>query len=171
MFIVPISVHTDAPLNVAPYVMTPITGVTFDSGSMDFGFHTTQWYSENGRYDYFFDALTKQNSAMFWNSLYIINNDHPEKISVSGLFTIFTMYGIALYLLLSLFPYKGIKITADILLLTLAILSLIGFFTLPDAIVNFFDFNMPIFPIVAGILSVLFLIVDINTHKKKRKKK
>lgn len=171
LFIAPISLHTEGALNINPYVMMPIGGFVFGDGKIDFGLHSTEWYSDDGRISYFIDAMLQQNSAKFFNSLYMINDEDTSKITLGGLFVIFTLYGLALYLLLSLFGYKGTNIVADVVLIVLAILNLIGFFNIQDMFQNFYDFNMPIFPIVAGILGITYLLVDLFRKPKRRRRR
>ena len=169
---VPFSLHLgDSIWGRVIFMMAPIGAYahlsTIFEDTFHFAHHSFKWYTEDGLIDYnlFFDNVAELGAAHWFTEYF------PFGISAAGILTIIVLYALIVYVILSFFDRKEISIIADIIMISCAILSLVAMILYLDSTWASFDFNFPIFPILALALGVGGLVKSLKTKKRRRKKR
>lgn len=170
LFIAPIAFHTyESSSNWAAH--TPLGTLAHNElfATTDFAVHTFQWYTEDGRIEYGLEAfLSLKYSAMLASTFMYEFTLVKSTFKLQGIFTIITLWGIALYLLFAIIDNKKLNLAADIFLIALAGINLYSFLNHHNAL---FDpkIGIPFFTIIAGILGIVGLIYSAMGLNKKRR--
>ena len=93
---------------------------------------------------------------MFDNEAYYYG--YGLHLSLQGIMTTIILYGLALYVILSIIDHKYINLLSNLLMLGFFTFSLVAFFSFRKEFVMFFDYGIPIFSIISGILAIVGLV-------------
>ena len=160
LFIVPIGLHLTTN---GFFMMAPIGALAVDSGDTSFAIHSFKWYSDEGRIEYLADL---ENAAELWATLWMMKFEFLDTdISTTGIFTVIILFAIALYIFLSFFKEKSISLIADLLMIASTVMALIAFLIVTDDFGALFDTNIPIFPIISGVLGLIGLVYSLKQKK------
>ncbi|MHA1200091.1 MAG: hypothetical protein ACTSQF_12240 [Candidatus Heimdallarchaeaceae archaeon] len=167
LFIAPITLHITPDDNMS--MMTPLGYVYhFDNiGETYYELHDFRWYSGEGRYDYFIQATDPLEFGMNRCSQYMLILDFPvANLTLEGILTILTLWGIAAYLIMTIIDIKILNIISDIFMIGLAIVALFAFLNYSQVFV-LYKVGIPIFTIAAGLLGVTGLVLSSLALKRK----
>ena len=150
LFAVPITFH-GAP---GEYVIhAPIGTLLADSGGVTFSVHTFALYTNEASLEYAISADSAADLAAF--GYYREAEGFGTKLAVEGLLTIIILFGLALYIISSIVDVKALNILSDLLMIGFAIMSLICFLNWNSSIwVSSYNYGIPIFTIIAGLLGI-----------------
>lgn len=166
--------------------IAPITFHVFDDGSWsantplgtlahsevfvdtNFAVHSFQWYTEEGRIEYgilaFLDLKTSAMTAsIFMFEFTLIDSS----FRLRGIFTLITLWGVALYLLLAIIDNEMLNLISDIFLIGLAAINLYSFLNYHNALFSP-TVGIPFFTILAGVLGITGLVFSAMKLNKKR---
>ncbi|MHA2309453.1 MAG: hypothetical protein ACXABJ_09265, partial [Candidatus Heimdallarchaeaceae archaeon] len=107
LFIAPITFHTMD--NGSWSANTPLGTLAYSSvfSETNFAVHSFQWYTEDGRIEYGLEAfLALKISAMTVTSFMYEFTLLDSAFFIRGIFTLITLWGVALYLLLQIIDNK-----------------------------------------------------------------
>ena len=134
----------------------------------NFAVHSFQWYTEDGRIEYGLEAaLTVKVSALTAAHFMYDATLFDSTFKLRGIFTLITLWGVALYLLLAIIDNKKLNIVADIFLIGLASINLYSFLNYHNGSINP-KIGIPFFTIVAGVLGIVGLVMSAISLSKKR---
>lgn len=137
---------------------TPVGVVDIDSGDFTFCFHNGLWYTDDGRWDF---LLAIDTDADVSAALYMFEFDawfFPVGMTIEAIMTTIILYALGVYLVLSLIDNRYLNLLSDLLMLVFFVLSLIAFFSFHNAWAGSFDYNVPVFSIVSGLLAIIGLV-------------
>ena len=151
LFGAPITFHV-----ASPYFMVnlPLGTVSTPGGNANFAVHSFQFYTEEGRSDYY-SAIS--NNAEYDAHFFF---DDGLKLSLEGLMTIIILWGLAFYIVLAIIDNKILNLISDLVMIGFAVLSLLVFLNFSDKILLLItpSFGIPIFTILSGLLGLGGLI-------------
>ena len=155
-------------------IHAPIVNVARSSTFVDttWQVHSFKWYTHDGQLDFIAEVFGNLHTAGMRTTGFVFEGIIPnQSLSLEGIFTIITLWGIAFYLLLQIIDKKKLNIASDIFLIGLASINLASFFIHYQ---EYFspEFGLPVFSIVAGILGIVGLVFSaLDLQKKTRKKR
>ena len=155
-------------------IHAPIVNVARSSTFVDttWQVHTFKWYTHDGQAEYILDVFGNLHTAGMRTTGFMIDGVIPnQSLSMFGIFTIITLWGIALYLVLQIIDNKKLNIISDIFLIGLASINLASFIMHYQLYFSP-EFGLPIFSIFAGILGIVGLVFSaLDLQKKTRKRR
>ena len=155
-------------------IHAPIVNVARSSTFVDttWQVHTFKWYTHDGQIDYIAEVFGNLHTAGMRTTGFMMEGIMPnQSLSIEGIFTIITLWGVAFYLVLQIIDNKKLNIISDIFLIGLAGINFASFFIQYN---DYFtpEFGLPIFSIFAGILGIGGLVFSaLDLQKKTRKKR
>jgi len=151
LFGAPITFHVASPYYI---VNMPLGTISTPGGTAYFAIHNFQFYTEQGRTDYYSEI---SNNAEYDAHFFF---DDGIKLSLEGLMTIIILWGLAFYIISSLIDNKILNIVSDLVMIGFAILSLLVFLNFSEKILALITptFGIPMFTILAGLLGLGGLI-------------
>ncbi|MFW9851722.1 MAG: hypothetical protein ACFFDS_02145 [Candidatus Thorarchaeota archaeon] len=167
LFAVPISLHRDGNYT---FMSAPIGVLTIENGDIAFCLHNGLWYTEDGRLEFFLNSerMIERETGfyMFDNESYYYG--YGLYLSLQGIMTTIILYGLALYVILAIIDHKYINLLSNLLMLGFFTISLVAFCSFRKEWYMFFDYGIPVFSIISGILAIVGLVFSgLELSKKK----
>ena len=159
---VPITFHADS----GNFLLNaPIGTLSVMGGTTSFALHNFKLYSTAGRTE-FLTGLVSSADVRISDYFGGIGASGPE-VSVEGIMTIIILFGLALYVISAIIDKLAANIAGDILMIGFTAMSLVTFLRCNNfSYVAAYNFGLPIFTIVAGLLAIGGLIHTILEKKK-----
>lgn len=161
LFIAPLSLHFFSDSFVA---QTLVGTAVNDASAPEFTFslHSFKVYSSDGRIEFIdnIDSLADLYNGGFYIQIEILSTS----VTMRGILSLITLIAVALYLITALIDNKILNIIGDIIMFGCLTLSLIIFFNYHNFLI-LYDWGMPIFPIICGLLAIGGLIQSIMEIK------
>lgn len=150
LFAVPITLHVGSGDFIIQAPLGTLSGYT--SGT-SFSVHSFALYTNENSLQFAINADSIADIDAF--NYFREAEGFGTKLAIEGLFTIIILFGIALYIIASIIDVGVVNIISDLMMVGFAILSLICFLNWNEAIwTSAFDFGIPIFTIISGLLGI-----------------